>query len=91
MKGYFFGAEYSPLQFSSSVAELLKAATMQAHGRAKVFRDCTRFGFLNAKMHNLPLFHLFWVSFKFLCWLFWPFSLRKTFERKYWSRKKVRF
>ena len=41
---------------------------MRPHGRAKVFRDCARFGFLNAKLHNLPLFHLFWVSFQFLCW-----------------------
>ena len=55
----------SPLACNS---ELLKAATMRPHGRAKVFRDCARFGFLNAKMHNLPLFHLFWVSFQFLCW-----------------------
>ena len=49
------------------LTELLKAATMRLHGHAKVFRDCAIFGFLNAKMLNLPLFHLFWVSFQFLC------------------------
>ena len=42
-----------------SGAEFLKGATMRPYGRAKFFRDFARFGFLNAKMHNLPLFYLF--------------------------------
>ena len=34
---------------------------MRQYGRAKIVSDCARFGFLNAKTHNLPLFYLFWV------------------------------
>ena len=33
-------------------AEFLKGVTVRLHGRAKIFRDCARFGFANANMHN---------------------------------------
>ena len=32
--------------------EFLKGATVRRHGRAKLFRDCARFWFLNSKMYN---------------------------------------
>ena len=60
---------------------------VRPYGCPKFFRDSTRFGFLKAKMHNLPLFYLFGSLFKKKLWLFGPFCLRKTFEQKYWSRK----
>ena len=44
-----------------SAAEFLKAATVRTCGRAKMFRNCARFGFLNQKIHNSLHFHLFWV------------------------------
>ena len=91
LAGGLLGGAKKVKRSSTVIPELLKAATMRPHGRAKVFRDCARFGFLNAKMHNLPLFHLFLGQFSIFMLVFWPFSLRKTFERKYWSRKKVRF
>ena len=70
-------------------AGFLKHETLRPYGRAKIFRDCARFGFLNAKMHNLPLFYLFKVIFFLIFLLFLgPLCLYKTFERKYWSRKK---
>jgi hypothetical protein len=68
--------------------EFLKGATVRPYGRAEFFRDCARFGFLDAKMHNLPLFYLFGVIFQTFLLVFGPFDLRKTFEQKYWSRKK---
>ena len=33
--------------------EFLKDATMRPYGRAKFFRDCATFGFLNSKMHKI--------------------------------------
>ena len=72
-------------------AELLIAATMRPHGRAKVFRDCARFGFLNAKMHNLPLFHLFWVSFQFLCWFLGHLVCAKLLNGNIGRAKKFAF
>ena len=52
---------------------------MRLHGCAKFFRDSARFGFLNAKMHNLPLFYLFWVIFeKNVC--FWPILFAQNFQ-----------
>ena len=48
-------------------AEFLKDATVRPHGHAKFFRDRARFGFLNSKMHNLPLFYLFSVIFQTNC------------------------
>ena len=39
-------------------------------------------------MHNLPLFYLFVVIFPTVLLVFGPFGLRKTFDLKYWSRKK---
>ena len=73
------------------LAELLKAATMRPHGRAKVFRDCARFGFLNAKMANLPLFHLFWVSFHFLCWFLGHLVCAKLLNGNFGRAKKFAF
>ena len=32
--------------------EFLKDTTMRPYGRAKIFRDCATFGFLNSKMHK---------------------------------------
>ena len=32
--------------------EFLKDTTMRPYGRAKFFRDCATFGFLNSKMHK---------------------------------------
>ena len=71
--------------------ELLKAVTMRPHGRAKVFRDCARFGFLNAKMNNLPLFHLFWVSFNFLCWFLCHLVCAKLLNGNIGRAKKFAF
>ena len=62
----------------SMCAEFLKGATVRPYSRAKLFRDCARFWFLNARMHNLPLFYLFGSFFIFFC----PFCLRKTFAQK---------
>ena len=64
---------------------------MRPHGRAKVFRDCARFGFLNAKMHNLPLFHLFWVSFQFLCWFWGHLACAKRLNGNIGRAKKFAF
>ena len=68
-------------------AEFQKGATVRPYGRATFFRDCARFGFLNAKMDNLTLLYLFGVIFQTFLLVFGPFGLRKTFEQKYWLRK----
>ena len=44
-------------------AEFPKVASLRPQGRAKNFKDYARFGLLKAKMHNSPLFYLFWVIF----------------------------
>ena len=61
--------------------EVLKSETMQPYGRAKFFRDCARFGFLNGKMHKLPLFYLFWVIFNFVVG-FWPILFAQNFQQE---------
>ena len=49
--------------------EFLKSGTVQLYSRAKIFRDCARFGFVNTKMQNLHMFYLFWVAFfQFFGW-----------------------
>ena len=63
-------------------SEFVKGAILQK------LSDCPRFGLLNAKLHNLPLFYIFGSFFYLLLFVFSPFCLRKTFEQKYWSRKK---
>ena len=81
-----------PLAFPwSPKSELLKAATMRPHSRAKVFRDCARLGFWNAKMHNFPLFHLFWVSFQFLCWFLGHLVCAKILNGNIGHAKKFAF
>ena len=37
---------------------------MQPYGRSIFFRYCTKFGFLDATMHNLPLFYFFGGHFQ---------------------------
>ena len=64
---------------------------MRLYCRAKHFRDCARFGFLNAKMHNLPLFHLFWVSFQFLCWFLGHLVCAKLLNGNIGRAKKLAF
>ena len=51
---------------------------MRPYGGAKFFRDWVRFGFLNVKMHNFPLFYLFWVISKKNCWLLSHFFFFKS-------------
>ena len=72
----------------TSTSEFLKAATVRPHGHAKVFKDCARFGFLNAKMHE---FHLFWVSFQFLCWFSGHLACAKLLNRNIGPAKKFTF
>ena len=63
-------------------AEFLKGEIVKPYSCANFFRDCARFGFLSAKIHNLPIVYLFfnlWLVFSLFC-------LRKNFEQKYWSR-----
>ena len=66
-------------------AEFLKAATVRPCGRAKMFRNCARFEFLNPQMHNSPHVRLFWVislkHFRFCM----PFYLCKTSQLKFWK------
>ena len=71
--------------------EFLKDATMRPHGRAKFFRDRARFGFLNAKMHNLPLFYLFWVIFRKICLFLAHFVCAKLSNRNIGRAKKNAF
>ena len=64
---------------------------MRPHGRAKFFRDRARFGFLNAKMHNLPLFYLFWVIFRKICLFLAHFVCAKLSNRNIGRAKKIAF
>ena len=72
-------------------SEFLKGATVRPYGRAKFFRDCARFGFLNAKMHNLPLFYLFWVIFQKICLFLAYFVYAKLSDRNIGRAKKITF
>ena len=71
--------------------EFLKAATMRPYGRAKFFRDCARFGFLNKKMHNLPLFYLFGSLFKKICCFLALFVCAKLLNRNIGRAKQIVF
>ena len=71
--------------------EFLKDATMRPHGRAKFFRDRARFGFLNSKMLNLPLFYLFWVIFLKICLFLAHFVCAKLSNRNIGRAKKIAF
>ena len=74
-----------------SHAEFLKGATVQPHGRAKFFGDRARFGFLNAKMHNLPLFYLF-GSFSKKIVFFWRILIAQNFQTEMLiAEKKIAF
>ena len=76
---------------NTAPTEFLKGATVQPYGRAKFFRDCARFGFLNAKMHNRPLFNLFWVIFQKNLFVFGPFVCAKLLNRNIGCAKKIAF
>ena len=71
--------------------EFLKAATMRPYGRAKFVRDCAKFGFLNEKMHNLPLFYLFGTLFKKNCVFLSLFVCAKLLNRDIGRAKKIAF
>ena len=81
----------NPIRVCTLHPEFLKGATMRPHGRAKFFRDRARFGFLNAKMHNLPLFYLFWVIFWKICLFLAHFVCAKLSDRNIGRAKKITF
>ena len=64
---------------------------MRPYGRAKFFRDCARFGFLNEKMHNLPLFYLFGSLFKKICCFLALFVCAKLLNRNIGRAKQIVF
>ena len=70
---------------SHSSTEFLKGANIRLLKIFQILRKIWVFECKNA------LFHLFWVNFQFTLLVFGPFCLRKTFEQKYWSRKKIYF
>ena len=51
-----------------SVCRASKSCDHATAQSRKSFQRLRKIWVLNAKMHNLPLVHLFWVSFQFLCW-----------------------
>ena len=69
MAGDFLPAELginmNLIEYEGRWPRVCKNATVGPYGRAQFFRDCARFRLLNPKMHNLPLFYLFWISFQF--------------------------
>ena len=61
-------------------AEFLKGATVQPQGRTIFFKDCARFLFLNAKMHNLSRFFLpFFGPFR-IFFMFWTILFAQNFR-----------
>ena len=65
--------------------------TTRPYGRAKIFRDCARFGFFNKKMHNLPLFYLFGSLFKKICCFLALFVCAKLLNRNIGRAKQIVF
>ena len=64
------------------ISRASKRCTLAIDGRAKFVRDYSRFGFVNAKMHNLPLFYLFLGNFsKSICWFLAHFVFAKLSNR----------
>ena len=86
-------SQYVPYMYHicTRYAEFLKAATMRPYGRAKFFRDCARFCFLNKKMHNLPLFYLFGSLFKKICCFLALFVCAKLLNRNIGRAKQIVF
>ena len=63
---------------------------MRPYGWEKIFRDCARFGFFNAKMHNLSPFYLFfWVFFVSLGGVLPYFVSAKLFDNKFSLKRKL--
>ena len=51
----FYGKVMLMMDANGGDSEFLKGATVRPYGRAIFFRDCAKFVFLNAKLHNLSL------------------------------------
>ena len=79
----------SPARFriQGGYPEFLKAATMRPCGRAKIFRYCARFGFLNPILHNSPHFHHFWVISLIFLGFLCPFTCAKFSNKKFGRAK----
>ena len=64
---------------------------MRPYGRAKFVRDCARFGFLNEKMHNLPLFYIFGSLLKKCCCFLALFVCAKLLNQNIGRAKQIVF